>query len=116
MRCRFFVCSKPFAYSADVAPFATLNKMCYILIKGAHGGFMLTLNVRQMRASIGHLDELISREGEILIVRHGDPIARVVSIRAKRQRRPSHADLRKKMPKQRVSAARLIRQERDDRN
>lgn len=72
---------------------------------------MVTLNVRQVRASIGHLDELVEREGEVLVTRHGEPIARIVSIRAK-QKRPSHANLRNSMPPQ-TSASELIRQERD---
>lgn len=72
---------------------------------------MVTLNVRQVRASIGQLDKLVAAEGEILVVRRGEPIARIVSIRA-RQKRPPHTNLRNSMPQQK-SASGLIRQERD---
>ena len=36
------------------------------------------INIRQMRASIGRLDELVAAEGELVISRRGRPIARVL--------------------------------------
>lgn len=75
---------------------------------------MVTLNIRQVRASIGHLDKLVEKEGEILVIRHGEPIVRIVSIRTK-QKRPSHTELRNSIPIQKVPSTNWIRQERDAR-
>ncbi len=36
------------------------------------------LNIREMRANIGRLAELVAVEGELLISRRGQPIARVL--------------------------------------
>jgi antitoxin (DNA-binding transcriptional repressor) of toxin-antitoxin stability system len=55
------------------------------------------LNIRQMRASFGQLAELVAAEGELLIRRRGEPIARVLSMTPQR-RRPDHAELRRRMP------------------
>ena len=39
---------------------------------------MKVINIRQMRASIGRLDELVAAEGELVISRRGWPIARML--------------------------------------
>ena len=50
-----------------------------------------------MRASLGQLDALIAAEGELVIRRRGEPIARVLPMTPQR-RLSSHADLRQRMP------------------
>lgn len=75
---------------------------------------MREINVREMRASIGRLDELVCEAGELVISRHGKPIARVLPIRGLRTR-PDHADLRARMPRVREPSQALIRAERDER-
>jgi prevent-host-death family protein len=66
-----------------------------------------------MRAALGNLDELLDREGEIILTRRGQKVARVVPIKARR-RLPSHRDLRRRMPVLKSSTA-LIRTDRDER-
>jgi antitoxin (DNA-binding transcriptional repressor) of toxin-antitoxin stability system len=39
---------------------------------------MKEINIRQMRASFGRLDELVAAESELVISRRGRPIARVL--------------------------------------
>jgi prevent-host-death family protein len=73
---------------------------------------MKELNVREMRASIGRLAELVEAEGELVISQRGWPIARVLPIEQRRQA-PSHADLRQRMARLQTSSAELIRAERD---
>ena len=75
---------------------------------------MKELNIREMRASIGRLDELVAMEGELVVSRHGQPIARILPMPAHRQF-PDHADLRARMPRLQSSSAELIREERDER-
>ena len=75
---------------------------------------MKKLSVREMRANIGRLDELVDEAGELIISRRGQPIARVLPVSRQRQR-PDHADLRRRTPLLTTSSAELIRAERDER-
>ena len=75
---------------------------------------MKTLTIRQMRAALASLDQLLVREGEILVTRRGRPLARLVPVRAPRPM-PSHQDLRAKMPRLSVPSEILVRQDRNDR-
>ena len=71
------------------------------------------LNIREMRASLGQLAELVATEGELVIRRRGEPIARVLPMTQQRCP-PDHADLRRRMPLLKTSSADLIRVERDE--
>jgi len=75
---------------------------------------MKKLNVREMRANIGRLDELVEEAGELIISRRGQPIARVLPVSRPRQR-PDHADLRQRTALLTTPSADLIRAERDER-
>jgi antitoxin (DNA-binding transcriptional repressor) of toxin-antitoxin stability system len=74
---------------------------------------MKELNVREMRAAIGRLDELVDDAGELTVNRRGKAIARILPIAARRQR-PDHADLRARMPRLSTLSEALIRDERDE--
>ncbi len=76
---------------------------------------MRTLSVREMREAIGHLDKLVEEEGELLIVRHGKPIARVFPVQSSKKAMPSHADLRKSMPRIDMGSEILLRLDREER-
>jgi prevent-host-death family protein len=52
---------------------------------------MKSLSIREVRRELAQLDELVSREGEVVITRRGRPIARLLPLRSRRQM-PSHAD------------------------
>jgi antitoxin (DNA-binding transcriptional repressor) of toxin-antitoxin stability system len=75
---------------------------------------MKTLNIRQVRASIGHLDKLVEQSREILVTRYGEPILRILPIQDKHQR-PDHADLRQKMKPLNIASQERIREDRDER-
>ena len=74
---------------------------------------MKTLSIQEMRASLGRLDDLVDREGELVITRRGRAIARVVPIESRRTIPPRDA-LRRSMPAL-SSSAEWIRIDRDDR-
>lgn len=74
---------------------------------------MKELNVREMRAAIGQLEEIVQASGEITIVRRGKPIARVLPVRG-RGKRPNHRELRQRTAELAPSEA-LLRNERDER-
>jgi len=73
---------------------------------------MLELSIRQLRGSLATIEQLVDREGEIVITRHGRPLAKVISLTGTRNV-PSHADLRASMPYLEISSEDMIRAERD---
>jgi len=75
---------------------------------------MKELNIREMRANIGRLDELVEEAGELVISRRGKRIARVLPV-SRRRERPDHADLRRRTALLNTPSAELIRAERDER-
>lgn len=75
---------------------------------------MKKLSIREVRKKLAQLDELVSREGEVVVTRHGQPIARVLPLHSKR-RMPSHAELRASMPRLKNGSEKHVRAERDER-
>ena len=75
---------------------------------------MKRLTIRETRQSLSRLDQLLALEGEVMITRRGEPIARVVPI-DRRRPIPSHLDLRNSMPRMQKGSERLIRRDRDGR-
>lgn len=75
---------------------------------------MKSLGIRELRKELGTLDELMAREGEVVVTRHGRAIARVVPVRD-REPMPSHAELRASMPRLLRGSETLVRAERDER-
>ena len=73
---------------------------------------MKKLTIRQTRESLGSLDRLLAEEGEVTITRRGEAIARVVPAGARRPM-PSHAALRRSMPRMRRASEQLVREDRD---
>lgn len=75
---------------------------------------MRALSIREVRAALGRIEEIVEEEGELLITRHGKPVARIVPLDRVRPIPPRRA-LRESMPPLPVSSAELIRRERDER-
>ena len=75
---------------------------------------MKSLSVREVRKELAQIDELVSREGEVVVTRRGKPIARLLPLRSK-QPMPSHADLRASMPHLKQGSEKHIRTGRDER-
>lgn len=75
---------------------------------------MKTLSIREMRAVLTGLDELLAKEGEILITRRGRAVARLLPVRPTANAR-SHADLRATMPRLGVGSETVVREDRDSR-
>lgn len=73
----------------------------------------MRLSIREMRAQLGNLEEILDREGEVVVTKRGKGIARLVPI-AERAR-PSHAELRERLPTMRRSTAELLRADREAR-
>jgi prevent-host-death family protein len=75
---------------------------------------MKNLSIREIRKELAQLDDLVAREGEVVVTRRGQPIARLLPLRSK-QPMPSHADLRASMPHLKDGSEKHIRTERDER-
>ena len=75
---------------------------------------MKKLSIREVRKELAQLDQLVLREGEVVVTRRGQPIARLLPLRSKR-RMPSHADLRASMLRLKKSSEKHVRAERDER-
>jgi prevent-host-death family protein len=75
---------------------------------------MKTLSVREARQALSHLDRLLTGEDEVIITRHGKPVARLVRVQPRRSV-PSHRDLRDSMPRMREGSEKLVREDRDAR-
>jgi prevent-host-death family protein len=75
---------------------------------------MKRLSVREVRARLTSLEELLGREGEVLITRRGEPIARLLPVRSGKAM-PSHAALRASMPRLKTGSEHLVRADRDER-
>ena len=46
---------------------------------------MKTINVRELRNAMPHLRETLAREQELLLVSHGEPLARILPVPRKRE-------------------------------
>jgi prevent-host-death family protein len=75
---------------------------------------MRTVSIRQIRAELTRLDEVVAASGELVVTRRGKPIARVLPMRPGRAV-PSHAELRASLPRLSRSSEELLREERDER-
>lgn len=75
---------------------------------------MRELSVREMRAALGRLDELVARSGEVVVTRHGQPIARILPIQGRREM-PSLREFRQTMPERGSPSEVLVREDRDER-
>jgi prevent-host-death family protein len=75
---------------------------------------MRSVSIREMRMALPRLEQLLEEEGEIVITRHGRPVARVLPTVAG-SGIPSRAELRSKMHRLEVGSEVLIREDRDAR-
>jgi len=72
------------------------------------------ISIREIRSALSHVEELLESEGEVIITRHGKPVARVLPVDRPRPI-PSRRDLRQSMEPSPVQSEDLVRRERDER-
>jgi prevent-host-death family protein len=73
---------------------------------------MNTMSIRELRASLSSIGEIVERDGDVVLTRNGRPLVKLVPLTASRSA-PSHADLRAGMPFMGVSSEDLVRADRD---
>ncbi len=74
---------------------------------------MKAISIREMRNELGHLDQLIESQGEIVVTKRGNPIARLLPVQGARTI-PDHVDLRACMSEL-TPSSQLLRKDRDER-
>ena len=75
---------------------------------------MKSINIRQMRGALSGIEEILAKEGELLITRRDRPVARLLPVRTTKSP-ASHADLRASMRYLKTGSEALVRAERDSR-
>jgi antitoxin (DNA-binding transcriptional repressor) of toxin-antitoxin stability system len=75
---------------------------------------MKTINVRELRSAIPQLKQTLEQEHELLLVSNGEPVARILPVRRRRQA-PSLATHRARMAVVGEPSEVLLREERDRR-
>jgi prevent-host-death family protein len=73
---------------------------------------MRVMSIRDLRDSLSSLGEIVEREGEVVVTRHGRPLVKVVALNPVRKA-PSHAALRGSMPRMAVPSEHLVRADRE---
>lgn len=80
-----------------------------------HDRRMRELSIRETRDKLSRVEELLEREGEVVITRRGRPVARLLTCNRKRRRAPSLAPLRASLPQMPQESETLLLEERDER-
>ena len=76
---------------------------------------MKTLNIREAREGLSHPDQMFADSDEVLVVKHGEPVARILPVEPRKKAFRSLAAFRASMPFQDVPSEVLIREDRDER-
>ena len=74
---------------------------------------MVTVNLAQAKASLSELVKKAERGEQIVITRHGKPVANLSGATPAKEPFPDLSEFRAKMPKSKVSSAVLLRRLRD---
>jgi antitoxin (DNA-binding transcriptional repressor) of toxin-antitoxin stability system len=76
---------------------------------------MKTLTIREAREGLSHPEQMFADDDEVLVVRHGEPVARILPA-TPRPRFRSLAAFRASQPMQEIPSEVLIREDRDARD
>ena len=72
---------------------------------------MRNMSIRELRESLSSISEIVERDGEVVLTRHGHALVRLVPLNPSHSA-PSHADLRAGMPRMTVPSEELVRADR----
>lgn len=75
---------------------------------------MKTLTIREAREGLSHPEQMFAEDDEVLVVRHGEPVARILPA-APRKAFRSLAAFRASQPMQTVPSEVLLAEDREDR-
>lgn len=75
---------------------------------------MKTITIREAREGLSHPEEMFADDDEVLVVRRGQPVVRILPAQPKRKVR-SLAEFRARQPFQTVPSEVIIAEDREDR-
>ena len=76
---------------------------------------MKTLTIREAREGLSHPDQMFADSDEVLVVCRGEPVARILSIKPRKNAFRSLAAFRASQPFQEIPSEVLISEDREDR-
>ncbi|MHB1144053.1 MAG: type II toxin-antitoxin system Phd/YefM family antitoxin [Thiobacillus sp.] len=76
---------------------------------------MKTLTIREAREGLSHPDQMFADADEVLVVRHGEPVARILPVEPRKKTFRSLAAFRASQPFQEIPSEVLISEDREDR-
>ncbi|HRK76948.1 MAG: prevent-host-death protein [Thiobacillus sp. 65-1059] len=76
---------------------------------------MKTLTIREAREGLSHPDQMFADADEVLVVRHGEPVARILPVEPRKKAFRSLAAFRASQPFQEIPSEVLISEDREDR-
>lgn len=75
---------------------------------------MKTLTIREAREGLSHPEQMFADSDEVLVMRRGEPVARILPVEPKRRIRSLRAFL-ESQPMQTVPSETILAEEREDR-
>jgi antitoxin (DNA-binding transcriptional repressor) of toxin-antitoxin stability system len=75
---------------------------------------MKTLTIREAREGLSHPDQMFADSNEVLVVKHGEPVARILPVEPRRRVRSLRTFL-ESQPMQTVPSEDILAEEREDR-
>lgn len=76
---------------------------------------MKTITIREAREGLSHPEQLFADNDEVIVTRHGEPVARILPISPAKPKFRSLAAFRASQPLQTVPSEVLIAEDREDR-
>jgi len=76
---------------------------------------MKTLTIREAREGLSHPDQMFADSNEVLVVRHGEPVARILPVEPRKKAFRSLRKFLESQPVQTVPSEDLLADEREDR-
>lgn len=77
---------------------------------------MKTVTIREAREGLSHPEQLFANDDEVIVTRHGEPVARILPIAPAKPKFRSLAAFRATMPFQTVPSEVIVREDRDERD
>ena len=76
---------------------------------------MKTMTIREAREGLSHPDQMFADSDEVLVVRHGEPVARILPVEPRKKAFRSLRKFLESQPVQTVPSEDLLADEREDR-
>jgi antitoxin (DNA-binding transcriptional repressor) of toxin-antitoxin stability system len=76
---------------------------------------MKTLTIREAREGLSHPDQMFADSDEVLVVRHGEPVARILPVEPRKKSFRSLRTFLESQPMQTVPSEDVLAEEREER-